>query len=93
MIENQLSIPVPNQRLRWGFPPKELHPSEDPSSPFKLSHGECVSVEWAGQHVRNISLEDNTMSSVLGPTHSPVNKSPTRSPKSKEGVLVPLVLF
>ena len=38
------------QRLRWGFPPKELRPSEEESSsPLSLSHGERVSVEWVGQ--------------------------------------------
>ena len=38
------SIPVEQQRLRWGFPPKELRPS-DPTHPVELTNGERVSVD------------------------------------------------
>lgn len=47
MIEDELGIPSNCQRLRWGFPPKELRPSEN-DEPLTLSHGERVSVEWTG---------------------------------------------
>lgn len=47
MIEDELGVPSNCQRLRWGFPPKELRPSED-NAPLTLSHGERVSVEWVG---------------------------------------------
>lgn len=50
MIQDELGIPCNCQRLRWGFPPKELHPSED-NTPLCLSHGERVSVEWVGRTV------------------------------------------
>lgn len=33
------------QRLRWGFPPKELRPSADPTHPVELTNGERVSVD------------------------------------------------
>lgn len=33
------------QRLRWGFPPKELRPSSDPTHPVELTNGERVSVD------------------------------------------------
>ena len=48
MIENELDIPVSVQKLRWGFPPKELLAPEDPAAPLPLSHGERVSVERVG---------------------------------------------
>ena len=33
------------QRLRWGFPPRELRPSSDPTHPVELTNGERVSVD------------------------------------------------
>lgn len=39
------SIPAEQQRLRWGFPPKELRPSTDPTHPVELTNGERVSVD------------------------------------------------
>ena len=57
MIEQELGIPPLEQKLRWGFPPKELCPSEDPSSPLALSHGERVSVERIASVTSNESPE------------------------------------
>lgn len=57
MIEQELGIPPLQQKLRWGFPPKELCPSEDPSSPLALSHGERVSVEKIAPVTSNESPE------------------------------------
>ena len=34
-----------NQRLRAGFPPKELKPGADPSVPVQLANGERVQVD------------------------------------------------
>lgn len=48
MIERELDIPASEQKLRWGFPPKELLAPEDPGAPLPLSHGERVSVERIG---------------------------------------------
>ncbi|XP_019851334.1 PREDICTED: deubiquitinating protein VCIP135-like isoform X2 [Amphimedon queenslandica] len=48
MIEKELGIPLSQQKLRWGFPPKELLAPEDPRAPLPLSHGERVSVERVG---------------------------------------------
>jgi hypothetical protein len=45
MIENELDIPSSQQKLRWGFPPRELTQPDDPLSPLPLTHGEKVSVE------------------------------------------------
>ena len=43
------SIPPEKQRLRSGFPPRELKPpSEDPSLPVNLANGERVSVDVIG---------------------------------------------
>ena len=39
------SIPAEQQRLRWGFPPRELRPSVDPTHPVELANGERVSVD------------------------------------------------
>ena len=39
------SIPPEQQRLRWGFPPRELRPSADPTHPVELTNGERVSVD------------------------------------------------
>ena len=43
------SIPPEKQRLRSGFPPRELKPpSDDPSLPVELANGERVSVDVIG---------------------------------------------
>ena len=39
------SVPPVNQRLRAGFPPKELKPGADPSVPVQLANGERVQVD------------------------------------------------
>ena len=39
------SIPAERQRLRSGFPPKELKPGSDPAHPLELTNGERVSVD------------------------------------------------
>ena len=39
------SIPVERQKLRSGFPPRELHCPEDPTQPVALVNGEKVSVD------------------------------------------------
>ncbi len=39
------SIPPEMQRLRSGFPPKELKPGPDPTQPLELANGERVSVD------------------------------------------------
>lgn len=38
-------IPLERQKLRSGFPPRELHPPSDPSQPVALANGERVSVD------------------------------------------------
>ncbi len=38
-------IPLERQKLRSGFPPRELHPPSDPSQPVALVNGEKVSVD------------------------------------------------
>lgn len=38
-------VPVERQKLRSGFPPRELHPPEDPTQPVALVNGEKVSVD------------------------------------------------
>ena len=40
-----IRIPAEQQRLRRGFPPRELRPSEDPTHPVELTNGERVSVD------------------------------------------------
>lgn len=39
------SIPAHLQKLRSGFPPRELCPPSDPSQPVSLANGDKVSVE------------------------------------------------
>ena len=45
MCVSPLSIPAEQQRLRWGFPPRELRPSVDTTHPVELANGERVSVD------------------------------------------------
>lgn len=54
MIEQELGIPSEQQKLRWGFPPKELCRPEDPSTPLPLSHGERISVERMTTHTESL---------------------------------------
>ena len=38
-------IPPHRQKIRSGFPPRELHPPSDPTQPVDLENGEKVSVD------------------------------------------------
>lgn len=38
-------IPPHRQKIRSGFPPRELHPPSDPTQPVNLENGEKVSVD------------------------------------------------
>lgn len=46
-IANQFGIPPTQQCIRYGFPPKELHPPKDgeENEPMALQHGDRVTVE------------------------------------------------
>lgn len=44
-IRQQFDIPTGKIRIRYGFPPKELHVGDNPDDPLPLQHGEKVSVE------------------------------------------------
>ncbi|XP_013409530.1 deubiquitinating protein VCIP135 [Lingula anatina] len=46
-ISTELHIPPTSQRIRYGFPPRELHPPEDgkEEEPLPLQHGDRVTVE------------------------------------------------
>ena len=81
LIEQELGIPVHQQKLRWGFPPKELLPPEDHTSPLPLSHGERVSVERLGGGPSNTELQ------------YPVIPPPTRSEEGNYYFLPLLLLF
>ncbi len=56
MIEDEFDIPCKYQRLRGGYPPKELHQTTD-NGQLTLSHGERISVEW-------IKSANNTQTTV-----------------------------
>ena len=51
-----------NQRLRAGFPPKELKPSADPNLPVQLANGERVQVDVVNiqpkQDPASLAVED-----------------------------------
>ena len=53
------SVPPVNQRLRAGFPPKELKPGSEPDLPVQLANGERVQVD-----VVNIQKESSNVSSA-----------------------------
>lgn len=44
MIEKELGIPEKKQKIRYGFPPKELKPPERDGVLLPLTHGDRVSV-------------------------------------------------
>lgn len=44
------SIPPDRQKLRSGFPPRELQPPADPQQPVDLANGEKVSVDIIPPH-------------------------------------------
>ena len=43
------SIPAHCQKLRLGFPPRELRPPSDPTQPVDLANGEKISVDMITQ--------------------------------------------
>ncbi len=45
IILSYSSIPASRQKLRSGFPPRELLPPDDPTRPLDLANGEKVSVD------------------------------------------------
>ncbi|XP_055940238.1 deubiquitinating protein VCPIP1-like isoform X2 [Argiope bruennichi] len=44
-IKDKFSIPIPNQTIKIGFPPKELEPPVDSTQPLPLKHGDRLVVE------------------------------------------------
>ncbi|GFW12571.1 hypothetical protein TNCV_818231 [Trichonephila clavipes] len=53
-ISDTFSIPIPNQRIKIGFPPKELEaPVHSDTSPVALKHGDRLMVENCPKQVTN----------------------------------------
>lgn len=44
-IQAELDITKDRQKIRYGFPPRELKPPENEQEPLPLTHGDRVSVE------------------------------------------------
>ncbi len=61
------SIPPVRQRLRSGFPPKELLPeSGDPSLPVNLTNGEKVSVDIVAAVDSGIAMDTSSTEETAG---------------------------
>ncbi|GFQ96498.1 hypothetical protein TNCT_500001 [Trichonephila clavata] len=53
-ISDTFSIPIPNQRIKIGFPPKELEaPVHSDTSPLPIKHGDRLMVENCPKQVTN----------------------------------------
>ena len=75
------SIPAEQQRLRAGFPPKELKPGDDPTCPVELVNGERVSVD-----IVNIGVAmGGAMGKETTPTPSMSEAPPTRRGAEQAG--------
>ena len=58
------SVAPVNQRLRAGFPPKELKPGGDPSLPVQLANGERVQVDVVKVEKESSSVSSDELSSA-----------------------------
>lgn len=62
------SIPPVQQRLRSGFPPKELLPEcDDPSLPVNLTNGERVSVDIIASADSSVAMDTSNIGEVSKP--------------------------
>ncbi|CAL1268805.1 unnamed protein product [Larinioides sclopetarius] len=52
-IKDKFSIPVPNQRIKIGFPPKELEAPVNSTQPLPLKHGDRLVVENCPKQITN----------------------------------------
>ena len=55
-----------NQRLRAGFPPKELKPGNDPNLPVQLANGERVQVDVINPKASLISAQKDAEKGMYG---------------------------
>ena len=55
-----------NQRLRAGFPPKELKPGNDPNLPVQLANGERVQVDVINPNASLISAQKDAEKGMYG---------------------------
>lgn len=70
-IERELGIPASQQKIRHGFPPRELHPPESgkENDPVPLQHGDKVMVEQLHppEPTQDISMEDEGKEKFVPP--------------------------
>ncbi|GBM38732.1 Deubiquitinating protein VCIP135 [Araneus ventricosus] len=52
-IKDKFSIPIPNQRIKIGFPPKELEAPVNSTQPLPLKHGDRLVVENCPKQTAN----------------------------------------
>ena len=73
-IERELGIPAGQQKVRHGFPPKELHPPESgkENEPVPLQHGDKVMVEKLllpkSEPMQDVNMEDNVSEKDVPPS-------------------------